>query len=543
MTRTDRFAIRYIVVPVVLSIWMLFYQLGYPRFYDIRLEPRRAEIARNMLEKGDWIVPQLSGAAKLTKPPLYFWAVALCSLKTGVNEFTARIPSAACGVGTIIVTNLLGSLLFNRTVGLIAALMLLVTNLFVTEARYAEMESMLSFFITSAVYCFFKGYYAENRNKLWFSIFFASMGLGTLTKGPFAFTFPLIPIILYLFLYREQKLLRGKSFLSGIIFFFIILLPWASVIVWRYPEFAYVVIRETVARFYTEGYGHGEPFYYYVGALGPALFPWIFFLPLSLWVAFSSRLKDRRKELVFFILWIVANIVFLSFSNSKRNFYLTPIAPAAALLSAATWEALWEWFREKLPYDSVLLQRVFFITGAVLAALAFTAGNPFVVNFPGRRFPDFPAFLLVTGSVFMLAALAKALLPRVSVAKAVLAAIVVLVMACQYLYLSYTVPQKNTSDSGASFYKALPALIKPEAPLAFFWKYENYALSFYARRPIIYLQTEDAVHSYMSARDKRYLVLAEKFLKNFPNMSWKTAFKSTYSEHASWGGYMLVCNQ
>jgi hypothetical protein len=235
--------------------------------------------------------------------------------------------------------------------------------------------------------------------------------------------------------------------------------------------------------------------------------------------------------------------VFLSFSNSKRDFYLTPIAPAAALLSAATWEALWEWFREKLPYDSVLLQRVFFITGAVLAALAFTAGNPFVVNFPGRRFPDLPAFLLVTGSVFMLAALAKALLPRVSIAKAVLAAIVVLVMACQYLYLSYTVPQKNTSDSGASFYKALPALVKPEAPLAFFWKYENYALSFYSRRPIIYLQTEDAVHSYMSAREKRYLVLAEKFLKNFPNMSWKTAFKSTYSEHASWGGYMLVCNQ
>ena len=105
----------------------------------------------------------------------YFWAVALCSLKTGVNEFTARIPSAACGVGTIIVTSLLGSLLINRTVGLIAALMLLVTNLFVTEARYAEMESMLSFFITSAVYFFFKGYYAENRNKLWFSIFFASI--------------------------------------------------------------------------------------------------------------------------------------------------------------------------------------------------------------------------------------------------------------------------------------------------------------------------------------------------------------------------------
>jgi 4-amino-4-deoxy-L-arabinose transferase-like glycosyltransferase len=543
MTRTDRFTIRYIVFPVVLSVWMLFYQLGSPHFYDIRLESRRAEIARNMLEKSDWIVPQLSGNAKLTKPPLYFWAVALCSLKTGVNEFTARVPSAACGVGTVIITALLGSLLINRAAGLIAAMMLLVTNLFVTEARYAEMESMLSFFITAAVYLFFKGYYAENRKILWFSFFFVAMGLGTLTKGPFAFTFPLIPIILYLFLYREQKLLRGKSFLSGIIFFFIILFPWASVIVWQYPEFALVVIRETVARFYTEGYGHGEPFYYYFGALGPALFPWIFFLPLSLGVAFSSMLKERRKEMVFLILWIFANIVFLSFSNSKRDFYLLPTVPAAALLIAATWEALWQWFREKLPYDSSLLQRVFFITGAVLAAGAFIAGNPFAVNFPGRRFPDASAFLLVTGSVFMLVALAKALLPLVSAAKTALAAIVALVLASQYLYLNYTVPQKNVYDSGAAFYRVLPMIVKPETPLAFFWKYENYALSFYAHRPIIYLQTEDAVNSYMAAREKRYLVLAERFLKNFPAMTWKIAFKSTYSEHASWGGYVLVSNK
>lgn len=543
MTRTDRSNLLYIAFPAVLSVWMLFYQLGLPHFYDVRLESRRAEIARNMLEKGDWIVPQLSGKAKLTKPPLYFWAVAFCSLKTGVNEFTARVPSAACGVGTIIITGLLGTLLFSRAAGLIAALMLLVTNLFVAEARYAEMESMLSFFIIAAVYCFFKGYYAENRKTVWFNFFFAAMGLGTMTKGPFAFTFPLIPIIIYLFLYREQKLLRGKSFLTGIIFFFIILLPWAAVIVWRYPEFAVLVIGETVARFYTEGYGHGEPFYYYFGALGPALFPWIFFLPFSLRVAFSGRLREQRKEMVFLVLWIFANIVFLSFSGSKRDFYLTPIAPAVALLIAATWEALWEWFREKLPYDSALLQRVFFITGAVLAAGAFSAGNPFAINYPGRNFLNVPTFLLLTGTCFMLVSLAKALLPRVSVAKTALAAIVVLLLACQHLYLSYTVPQKNTNDSGAAFYKALPALVKPEASLAFFWRYENYALSFYARRPIIYLQTEDAVHSYMAAREKRYLVLAEKFLKNFPGVPWKITFKGTYSEHASWGGYMLVCNR
>ena len=528
---------------IALSVWVLFFKLGAPNFYDIRLESRRAEIARNMLETGNWIVPQLSGETKLTKPPLYFWAVALCSLKTSVNEFTARFPSAIFGVGTVLVTFLLGTLLFTRVIGFIAALMLLVTNIFVSQARYAEMESMLTFFITAALYCFFKGYYDSKRETVWFTIFFILMSFGTMTKGPFAFTFPLIPIIAHLFIHKEQKLLIKKSFLSGMKFFFIFLLPWVLVILWLYPKFALVVIGETVARFYTEGYGHIEPFYYYWGAMVTTMFPWIFFLPLSLWIAFSDRLRSGRKENVFLILWIFGNLLFLSFSKAKRDFYLTPLAPAVALLIGSTWEEIWNWLGEILPYNKVNRRRFCFITGSVLTGFAFIAGNPFAVNFPGKHFPDAPVCLLLTGSVFMLVALAKALLPRVSTAKAALAAIVVLVLACQHLYLSYTVPQKNTNDSGAAFYKALPALVKPEAPLALFLKYENYALSFYARRPVIYLKTEDAVHSYMAAREKRYLVFTEKFLNKFSAMAWKVAFKSTYSEHASWGGYMLVCNQ
>ena len=445
---------------IALSAWVLFFKLGAPNFYDIRLESRRAEIARNMLETGNWIVPQLSGETKLTKPPLYFWAVALCSLKTGVNEFTARFPSAVFGVGTVLVTFLLGTLLFTRIIGFIAALMLLVTNIFVSEARYAEMESMLSFFITSSIYFFCRGYQAPEHGKRWFALFFAMMGLGTMTKGPFAFTFPLIPIIVHLFMYNEQKLLIKKSFLSGVKFFFIFLLPWVLVILWMYPKFALVVIGETVARFYTEGYGHIEPFYYYLGAMVTTMFPWIFFLPLSLWIAFSDRLRSVRKENVFLILWIFGNLLFLSFSKAKRDFYLTPLAPAVALLIGSTWEALWDWLKEKLPYNKVNLHRTCFIAGSILAGIAFIAGNPFAVNFPSKRFPDIASFLLFAGLCFMLVSLIKSFDAPVSAARTAFATIVTLVLASQYLYLTFTVPVKNTYDSGAIFYKALPALVK-----------------------------------------------------------------------------------
>jgi len=540
---TGNTTILLIFLLIALSAWVLFFKLGAPNFYDIRLESRRAEIARNMLETGNWIVPQLSGETKLTKPPLYFWAVALCSLKTSVNEFTARFPSAIFGMGTVLVTFLLGTLFFTRIIGLIAALMLLVTNIFVSEARYAEMESMLTFFITAALYCFFKGYYDTKRDTVWFTIFFILMSLGTMTKGPFAFTFPLIPVIAYLFIYKELGLLRKKSFVSGIKFFFIILLPWVLVIVWLYPKFALVVIGETVARFYTEGYGHIEPFYYYLGAMVTTMFPWIFFLPLSLWVAFSDRLRSVRKENIFLILWIFGNLLFLSFSKAKRDFYLTPLAPAVALLIGSTWEALGEWLKEKLPYNKISLQRFCFIAGALLAGIAFIAGNPFAVNFPGKRLPDVSSFLLFTGLCCMLVSLTRTLMPSVHAAKTALVAIVALVLASQYLYLTFTVPIKNAYDSGACFYKALPELVKPEEPLAFFGTYDNYAMSFYAHRPVIYLTAKDMVLPYMAAREKRYLVLSEKFLDKFPDVPWKVKFKGMYSEHTAWGGYMLVCNQ
>jgi hypothetical protein len=80
-------------------------------------------------------------------------------------------------------------------------------------------------------------------------------------------------------------------------------------------------------------------------------------------------------------------------------------------------------------------------------------------------------------------------------------------------------------------------------PLAFFGTYDNYAISFYAHRPVIYLTTKDKVLPYMAAREKRYLVLSENLLDKFPDVPWKVKFRGMYSEHTSWGGYMLVCNQ
>ncbi|KPJ58669.1 MAG: hypothetical protein AMJ42_02880, partial [Deltaproteobacteria bacterium DG_8] len=93
------------------------------------------------------------------------------------------------------------------------------------------------------------------------------------------------------------------------------------------------------------------------------------------------------------------------------------------------------------------------------------------------------------------------------------------------------------------FYTHVSKLINPLSSLAYFGSYDNYTFSFYAHRPVITLSKKEDVHTFMSVQEERYLVLTERNFKKFPEIPWKVKLKSEYSEHRSWGGYLLLCNQ
>src|ERR1700722_20517422 len=77
--------------------FLLFYGLGAFGLLGAD-EPRYAQVAREMLDRGDWITPTLNGKPWLEKPPLYYWQAMLAyrvarafgSGNDGVNERTAR---------------------------------------------------------------------------------------------------------------------------------------------------------------------------------------------------------------------------------------------------------------------------------------------------------------------------------------------------------------------------------------------------------------------------------------------------------------------
>src|SRR5690349_15413540 len=64
-------------------------------------EPRYAEVAKEMMQGHDYIVPYLGHMAWFEKPIALYWLIALSFKLFGVNEFAARLPSACAALGTI----------------------------------------------------------------------------------------------------------------------------------------------------------------------------------------------------------------------------------------------------------------------------------------------------------------------------------------------------------------------------------------------------------------------------------------------------------
>src|SRR5947209_19271058 len=64
-------------------------------------EPRYAQIAREMLDRRDWVTPTLFGKFWLEKPVLYYWSAIVSYKIFGVSDWAARLPTAVFATGMI----------------------------------------------------------------------------------------------------------------------------------------------------------------------------------------------------------------------------------------------------------------------------------------------------------------------------------------------------------------------------------------------------------------------------------------------------------
>jgi 4-amino-4-deoxy-L-arabinose transferase-like glycosyltransferase len=334
-TRTD------ILLMACFCAFVFFYGMG--QFGLIGAdEPRYAQVAREMLERHDWITPVLGGHAWLEKPPLYYWQAMLAYSAFGVSDVTARIP-AAIDATLLVVAVYLFFRRFRRGIEIDAALITASCAGVIGFAHAASMDMALAAAFGMGMLAWWA--WRESDERIYLALFYACMALGMLAKGPVAPALAGVTIVLFALAVGEFRLVLRTLWLPGIFLFCAIALPWYVAVQVRNPQFfREFILQHNLARFSSDLYHHRQPFWYYVPVTALALVPWTVFViaafveSLRIWWAkrkSGSVAADLEVQFgLFACCWLVVPVAFFSISQSKLPGYILPALPAGAVLLA-----------------------------------------------------------------------------------------------------------------------------------------------------------------------------------------------------------------
>ncbi|MGB3693923.1 MAG: glycosyltransferase family 39 protein [Spirulinaceae cyanobacterium] len=221
-----------IPVLLVLSAIVLLWKLGQGSLKDWD-EAIYAQIAKEIVQSGDWLTLHWGYYPWFHKPPLFMWVTALFYRLFEVNEFWARAASAFSGISLVILTYLLGKLVYDKTAGFFAAIVLLTSYRFVGYSRFGTTDMMLALFVYLAVYAYLK---LKDEQPKWWYLVWVACGLAFMTKGIASLV---APITIFLALLLEKKLIstiKTKHFWQGFILASILVLPWHLAVYFQHGQ-------------------------------------------------------------------------------------------------------------------------------------------------------------------------------------------------------------------------------------------------------------------------------------------------------------------
>ncbi len=326
-----------------------FYNLGVPPLVGPD-EPRYAQVAREMYERGDLVTPTLAGQTWFEKPALLYWLMAAGYRLLGVTELAARLGSAVSGLLTVLLIALLARRTESRAVeegagekaqgfGLTTAALTASTLGLMVFSRGASFDIVLTATVTLALTCFFRaeldGRGARGR---WLAGFWVGVGLSLLAKGLIGVVLPCGVVGLYLLLARRPRELFRTGWWWGVPLAAGVASLWYAPVIarhgWTFVDEFFV--QHHFARYVSDKYHHSQPFYFYLPVLLLLALPWTPFLVAAVAGArrWNWRATDAGSRLRLFALaWMFVPVAFFSLSGSKLPGYILPALPGAALLA------------------------------------------------------------------------------------------------------------------------------------------------------------------------------------------------------------------
>jgi 4-amino-4-deoxy-L-arabinose transferase-like glycosyltransferase len=316
----------------------------------------QAQIARNMLESGDWVSARLNGVLYLEKSPLKYWLIALAYTVFGVQDWAARLPLALGTVAPCWLVFRMGAWAFSLEAGFWAGLSLATCVGLFLFTRILIPDVILTATIALAMWAFLRALDEdEPRPRVWAAVMAAAIGTGLILKGLIAAVFPIAGALLYLGFTRQlfsAAAWRRLHVPSGIGIALAIAAPWHVLATLRNPPyfvftlesgpgawkgfFWFYFFNEHLLRFlnlrYPRDYNTVPRLAFWLFHL-LWLFPWSAYLPATLRLSYRPVDRAGRMRLLA-LCWAGFLLVFFTFSTTQE-YYSMPAYPALALLLGA----------------------------------------------------------------------------------------------------------------------------------------------------------------------------------------------------------------
>lgn len=336
-----------------------------------RDEPRFAEASREMIQRGNYVVPYFNDQPRLDKPPLTYWAQTMSYRIFGQNDFAVRLPSVVAAALIALSIFSFGLRIGGERMGWQAAIIFTLCLQTFIHAKAAVADMWLALFVSTAHWSGLElirdgltdsrrrptlnaqrptsnsevthqTSNIEHRTSHWWFLFYISLALGFLAKGPIAWV-PLLTVASTIFYAPNLQLGRRFKFVRGILLMLAIVAAWGiPALIQTHGEFLRIGIgRHVIGRSLGAMEGHGWnslggyllllPFYFVTVFV--SFFPWSIKLP-----ALLKRLWRERDNIDRYLFSGIA-IIFIIFSliKTKLPHYTLPAFGLLALLLARHW--------------------------------------------------------------------------------------------------------------------------------------------------------------------------------------------------------------
>ena len=352
----------------------------------------QAQIARNMLQSGDWVTAHLDGVAYLEKAPLIYWAIALSYRIFGVHDWAARIPVGLAAVALCWLTAAMGIWAFGKRAGFYAGLIMATCIGLFLFTRILIPDVMLTFTVALGMWALLRVLdETELHPRFWAAVLVFSLGLGLLLKSLIGIVFPIAAGLIYLLLTRQlfsAAAWRRLRPFSGALIVLLVAAPWHVLATLRNPPYFdftlhsgpgqyhgflwFFFINEQLLRFlnlrYPRDYDTVPRLYFWLFHL-LWLFPWSVYFPAVAKLSFRPTDRAGRTRLLV-LCWASFILIFFTFSTTQE-YYSMPCYPALALLLGSAMATHSKWMRRGTTALSLLAGSA---AVAAIIVLALTRG-------------------------------------------------------------------------------------------------------------------------------------------------------------------------